>query len=373
MPDPAEFCEVICGGRRIKGWTSVQVTRDFESLAATFNLIATDDAEKATDWGALWIKPTDRVQVFLAGTQVINGIVYIRQASMTAQSRAVMLQGGSNTAELVLASHVAKGGQYRQYSFSQIANAVTAPFGIKFKWASMPPEAEKPFRDPQTFPGETCFSLLERLARQRGIKLHDDKEGNLIGDDHNAPSSQSATLEEGKNILSIVAVFDTRGPSSLGFIGQQKGSDDVFGKAASQVRAEASDPSIPFYRPLLVVAEEPSNQSDLQSRANREMEERRWAAFSATVVVQGWHTPNGGLWDIGQSISLCAPSVIPTADGRAQVKIQTVTYAQDARGGTTTTLVLVRDLRGGGSIGKLPSGAAPNVMSSIPTKAEPVA
>jgi prophage tail gpP-like protein len=237
----------------------------------------------------------------------------------------------------------------------------------------MPADAAKPFRDPQVFIGETAFSFLERLARQRGIKLHDNEHGNLIGDDPAQGGGQTSTLEEGKNIWSIVTVTrDDTVFSRLDAIGQQKGDDNVFGKSASQVRATATDPAVQRYRPLMIIAEEPSNQADLQSRVNREIEERRWTAVQVQATVQGWIKPGGGLWQVGEYVDLKAPWTLPTSDGAARLFVQSVTFAQSPETpGTITTLGLA--LRpGAGGIGSTTAGS-PNVFTATPTKAEPVA
>lgn len=372
MPDPAEFCEIVANGQRLRGWTHVEVAREFGAAATEFKLTAADaDAAGLAD-AASRLPAGTEVQIVLAGTQVANGLIYVRQGAMNPRSRSLMVQGLSRTAELVIASHIAKGGQYKGYSFEQIANAVTAPFGIKFQWAAMPADAAKPFRDPQVFIGETAFSFLERLARQRGIKLHDDEHGNLIGDDPAQGGGQTATLEEGKNIWSIVTVTrDDTVFSRLDAIGQQKGDDNVFGKSASQVRATATDPAVQRYRPLMIVAEEPSNQADLQSRVNREIEERRWTAVQVQATVRGWLKPGGGLWNVGEYVDLKAPWTLPTSDGAARLFVQSVTFAQSPETpGTITTLGLA--LRPGGSIGQT-NAQSPNVFTATPTKAEPVA
>lgn len=369
MADPSEFCEVVCNGQKLRDWTTVQVTRAMNEVAASFNLTSAEINEGAASWAGSRLRPGDRVQVIMAGTQVVDGLIYVRQGVMNDKGRAIMLQGASRTRELVISSHVAKGGQYKGYNFEQIASAVVAPYGFNFRWGNMPKGADKPFRDPQVFIGETSFEFLERLARQRGVKMHCDPNSNLVGDSHRDEAGQSAPLEEGQNIVSISAILRHDLPHTLGVLGQQKGDDNVFGKKASQIKAEANDPAVSLYRPLILIAEEPSSASDLQQRADREMEERRWNSADVTVSVQGWHKPGGGLWDIGENIDLKAPSVIPTPGGRIALKVQSVTYAQDANGGSTTTLGLVLNIKGGAA-GILPQNGAPNVLETQPGKAE---
>jgi prophage tail gpP-like protein len=372
MTDPKETCEVVCNGQRYSDWTTMTITRAMNETAASFNLTVAENNEGGASWGGARLRPGDEVKILLAGEQVMTGLIYVRQGVMNDKGRAIMIQGASRTRELVISSHVAKGGQYKGYNFEQIASAVVAPYGFNFRWGNMPKGADKPFRDPQVFIGETSFEFLERLARQRGVKMHCDPQGDLVGDSFSDDDAQSAPLEEGQNIVSISAILRHDNPHILGFLGQQKGDDNVFGKQASQIKAEARDPAVSRYRPLILIAEEPSSASDLQQRADREMEERRWNSADVTVTVQGWHKPGGGLWTISkknESIDLKAPSVIPTPGGRIALKVQSVTYAQDANGGSTTTLGLVLNIKGGAA-GILPQNGAPNVLETQPGKAE---
>lgn len=371
MANPTEICEVACRGQIFRDWTSVSVTRSFDATATEFRLTVAE-LSKGGGWGALKLRPGDEVSIVLAGHKVAKGLIYVRQAALTGTSHAVMLQGASLTMELVIASHVAKGGQYKGYTFEQIANAVVQPFGISFQWANMPDEASKPFRDPQTFIGETAFQLLERLARQRGVKLHDDENGNLVGDDVKADSgTQTAMLEEGKNIVAINAmVQDLMQYSKIGAIGQQKGDDDIWGKDASEVKAEAENPAVKRHRPLMFLAEEPSSKKDLQARVDREVEERNWTAVQVQVVVQGWLKPDGGLWRVLDRVSLKSPSTIPTSDGRINLFVRSVTFSQTADApGTITTLELC--LRVPSQTGGTDAGS-PNVLDSETKPAEPV-
>lgn len=370
MANPTEICEVSCRGQIFRDWTSVSVTRSVDCATTEFQLTVAE-LSKGFGWGALKLRPGDEVSIVLAGHKVAQGLIYVRQAALTERSHAVMLQGASTPMELVIASHVTKGGQYKGYDFSQIAKSVVAPFGISFDWANMPEEASKPFRDPQTFPGETAFQFLERLARQRGIKLHDDENGNLVGDDVKGQSgSQTAMLEEGKNIYSINAmVQDLSQYSKIGAIGQQKGDDSIWGKAASEIKAEATNSAVQRYRPLLIMAEEPSSQKDLQARVDREVEERNWTAVQVQVVVQGWLKPDGGLWKVLDRVSLKSPSTIPTSDGRINLFVRSVTFSQTGEApGTTTTLEL--RLRETGQLGTTSAGS-PNILNTPASPAEP--
>lgn len=373
MANPSETCVVTCNGEKFDTWSSVHVSLSNATADAQFVLTVAEPSPNS-GWDQSKLRPGDEVTITLGGIKVLTGLVYVRQAAMNATSHATQIQGLSKTHELVISSHVPKsgGGSYDGNTFEQIARSVGKPYGVGFSWNRMPKGADKPFRFVQTMIGESSFSFLERLARQRGVIFHADESGDLKGTDGKPDDDkQSAMLEEGKNIVSIVAMLQHSAPDRLGVIGSQPGNDNAFGKKASQVKAEATDPSVGRYRPLIMVAEEPVAPDEAQRRADREMEQVRWEQAQFMVVVQGWFRPDGEIWRPGQPCTVKSPSTVPTKGGIIALQVQTVAFAQDAAGGSTTTLGLVLDLQGQGGVGQLPTqpGSTPNVLTSAPTSA----
>jgi prophage tail gpP-like protein len=343
MPKIAEFCEVVCNGQKYRDWTRVQINREFGAPASEFNLQVAEISASPSGWATLKLRPGDRVIINLAGEQVIAGYINARQAALNSNAHAVMLKGLSKTQDAVASSHIVKGGQYRGYNFEQLASAVVKPFGLKFLMKNPPPDAGRPFDDVQVYHGETAFEFLERLARQRGIFLHDDPDGNLVGGIVDEKAA-SVTLEEGRNIYSISAIIrDDTIFSTIRADAQQKGSDDLWGADAAQISATSVNTSVSRYRPLLIVAEEPSSQKDVQDRADREQSARIGTSVSVQVVVQGWLRPDTGkLWNVGVPVSVKSPSVFPNTGGLQNLAIKGVTFSQGPElPGTITVLDLV--------------------------------
>ncbi|WP_374544833.1 hypothetical protein [Rhodoblastus sp.] len=61
--------------------------------------------------------------------------------------------------------------------------------------------ASKPFESVRVFDGEMVFAFIERLARQHGVLLPDDEDGNLIGGEGENGTAPMAALQEGQNIF----------------------------------------------------------------------------------------------------------------------------------------------------------------------------
>jgi prophage tail gpP-like protein len=239
------------------------------------------------------------------------------------------------------------------------------PFGLKFYWRNMPDGASKPFKSVQVFHGETVFEFIERLARLRGVFMTDDEHGNLVGGSVKSTAASAATLEEGRNIFEARAMMrDDQVRSKYMGHGQDKGSDDVWGKTASQISATAENPTEKRYRPLILIAEEPSTKEDLKDRVDREQAQRIGTSVQCGVTVQGWLKPGGkGLWQIGEILSVKAPSLFPNPGGTQKLAVQTITFAQDAVRGTTTTLNLILPQALSAKFLPGPGGGAPNLLS----------
>jgi prophage tail gpP-like protein len=371
MPNPLEICEVACGGARYRDWTHVNVQRRFGDWASSFNLAVVEMSGRAGGWAGIKLKPGDQVTITLAGTQVINGFIEVRQAVVNARSHGVQVQGRSRTGDLVSSSAIIKPGHFKDQTFEAIAKRAIQPFGINMTLKNLPEGASRPFKMAQVFHGETVFQFLERLARQRGIIMTDDPNGNLIGGGLDPSAGSAATLEEGRNIVDARALIrDDIVASKIEGYGQNSGSDSMWGAEASQIKATADNPTMGRYKPLLILAEDPLTKRDLQDRVDREQAQRIGTAVQCSVTVQGWHKPGGGLWREGEVLTVKAPSLFPNPGGMQSLAVEQVTYAQDPTGGTTTTLDMVLPQALGMKF-SAPQGGAPNMFDPGNQQAKP--
>lgn len=348
--------------------------RDYGRLSFDhFTLTVAEVSKSASTWDSLKLRPGDPVTITLAGEKFIDGEILVRQAVLNATTHAVQLQGMSRSANLNKGSFEGGTGQFKDFTFQQIANSVcgrqTPP--IKFIPKNPPPGWDKPFRDTQVYHGESDFQFLERLARMRGIVLTTDKDGNLVGGSIKGGGDGAATLVEGKNIVSITAVMqNTALTSKIRVTGQQKGGDDVLEKDAAQVSATAENPAATDGKTKIIVAEQPITKEDAKLRADMEMARSIAESVQVQAVVQGWKKPGGGLWDVGEMVTVIAPSVFPNEGGRVALYIQAVTFSQSPEmPGSITTLEMVLS---DGFVAEqtAPKGGSPNVLGPQPGRAQ---
>jgi hypothetical protein len=118
---------------------------------------------------------------------------------------------------------------------------------------------------------------------------------------------------------------------------QTPASDDQNGTAASELHGDA-DGTAPVDSLQITPSENPvKTNEECKMRADNEKIWHEGTIIEATVTVQGWLMPGGGLWHAGDKVNVMSPMAM-LAD---QLKIMTVTYTQDNNSGTLTTLDLV--------------------------------
>src|SRR5215475_3371140 len=322
---------VRIGGVDYSGWHAVSVLRGLEQASASFSCSV---SERTTGYRLEpWvIVPGSPCTILLDGEVVITGYVDNYAPRYDAHSHGVELRGRSRTCDFVDGAAIVPGGQFKQLSLGEIADRLAAPFGITVtSTAGMPVEGPRPspdfvgpmppLHDVQVHQGETCYALLERLARVSGLLITDTAEGNLALTRVGSRFAVAA-LVQGENILGASADLDcSQRYSEYTVKGQRANTDDRIDRsdstgavaggrttqdtgsgAGDTVRAcigAVSDAFVARYRPWLLTAETQVDDAMCQARAMWEARRRAGHSTHASVVVAGWRQiPNGPLWDV---------------------------------------------------------------------------
>lgn len=372
MPNPNLVARIAAGGELYDNWTSVQVTRTYSSPTSDF---AFSCAEVATGKNAkpIRLKPLDRAQIFLAGIQIINGFIEVRNAGYDANQHQVIVQGRSQTCDIVDSS--ADAAEYKGYKIDQIVRGLIKPHGVNLVTKNLPAEAQKAIKEFRVQYGETAWEAIERLGRMRGVFFTDDAKGNLVMSSVKGGGASVADFVEGENILQASAMLKSEGSFGRYQVsGQNRGTDQQNGAAVAQVSAQAVNPAVRENRKIIMVAEEPLDTKDAQARADREVAEAIAREVECVIVVQGWKRPDGQLWDVADHCTVQSPMLFPNADGKVDLAIRQVVFSQSAPGQTLTTLSLCLP----NALNILPGndatrGEAPNILSGNYQAAQPQA
>lgn len=358
MPKSEEVCEVVAGGSIYRNWQSVSVEQAFDQVGWMFRLVAAEPTSGGKGFADLKLKPGDRVKVVLAGELAISGYVAVRQTAYDATNHAVQFDGGTRGLDAVYSAMPLKDGQFRNYPFEAIARKALEPIGLKLKIENPPKDFAKKFKDISVTPGQSVFDFIEMLARFRNVWLSSNEHGDIVAAGAPSASAAVADLQEGKNIISMIAKFDDL---SLGqniiARGQQRGDnqtdDDTARSPAASVEGDGRGP-----RTQMILPELPGDKDDMRMRVDHENDRAWYASMEVTVVSPGWQKPNGGLWKIREPVKIVSPMAMLDHT----LYVARVVFSQD-ESGTKTTLTLVRyEAMGGISSPGVSGGNPENIL-----------
>jgi prophage tail gpP-like protein len=203
MANPQEICTITANGQTFENWTSVEVSRTFpeivvRALVSVSEVSAPGSASSL--WSTLKLKPGDEASVSLAGSVVLSGHVYLRQAVYDAHSHSVQIGISTPLQNAMISTVDVKPGQYKKQSFQQIASAVLGKIGVGISVQGSPSGADKIFPRVNEMIGETRHGFISRLAAMRNLHLIDDGHGNYLAV-RGPMGAAGAGLQEGGNIL----------------------------------------------------------------------------------------------------------------------------------------------------------------------------
>lgn len=306
-----------------KGWKGFSISKSIETIANAFTLSVTDN------WnGEIWpIKPGDLCEVFLSDELLITGYVDEVHTSVSKDDRTIEVTGRDKTSDLVDCSIDGIGPQFSGLKFEKLCEKLCAAFGIVVENLA---DTGAVIPMVRASVGETCFEILEKRARQKGLLLTSSPDGKLRISEPGKTYAVSG-LEQGENILSCSSNFSQKDRFSSYKIKAQNGFDEN-GTGGFQTIGRATDPNIPRYRPLVISAENAMTNSEAKKRAEYEAITRAARAVKVSVTVPGFRQRDNSFWKENQIIKTNAPSIGVVNE---ELLISDITYACDENGSTT--------------------------------------
>lgn len=320
--------------RDFSGWTSMQVQRELDSLADSFDLELVADSASAL----AQITEDSACQILLDGETVLSGYVDEVGRSYDASSRKLTISGRSRAGDLVDCSAVHL--SWSKTPILQIARDICDPFGIDVDNLLFEELPTEPFFKIEQ--GETCFAALDRLARSHGTRIVSWPDGSLRFTRTGTLRYPDVIIEAGLNVESggVVERSNERFSRYI-FRAQLAASDDNFGASASP-KYEVTDDGVSRHRPLVVDVDGQRGVKALEEAAAWERNTRAGRARMLTYSVvdpidprSSWRHKHG-IWE---------PNIIVTVrDGELDIEgeflVTSVTLSRDDSG-TRTQLQLV--------------------------------
>lgn len=274
-------------GRRYGGWKSIDISRGLEQCAGTFRLSVSDRWPQQDERRGIGAGAACRVTI--DGRAVITGHVDDVEVSWAAASHEFSVSGRDKTADLIDCCPPSL--QLKGADLPALARRWAGLFGIDVLVEAACNKAVPGFK---TEEGETCFEMLERLARANAVMLTSDGDGRLVIA-RAGTRKAAAALQLGGNVLhfSLSSSMKDRF-SEVTVKGQSAGSDSWDGSSNAQAKGTANDPNVPRYRPLTIIAEQEEFGS-ATTRARHEVAVRYGKGLRVRALVNGWYA-GSELW-----------------------------------------------------------------------------
>lgn len=338
-------------GFDVEGWTSIAVSRSLDQLADTFDLELTTQLSSRPP--PVEISEGQACELLYGEEVLLSGYIDMVDLSYDATSTSLTVSGRSRAGDLVDCTAIRPGkrtgGSWKNTSFLSIANAITEPFGITV-YCDLGDPKESYFKLAE---GETCFSALERLGKDYGLRVVSYSDGDIQYTRTGLDVLPDVVIENGRNVLAGGVTRDlTERFSDYLFKGQLQASDEVAGGDVNTSHLVLDD-GVGRYRPLLIESDEQArdakgqfskgkNKTSLQLRAEWERNTRAGRSRQLSYEVcnpddlsLSWEMRPGELWRPNLIVSVLDPFL--GIDG--QYLVTAVTLVRDSSG-TRTSLNL---------------------------------
>ncbi|MBC3228363.1 phage baseplate assembly protein [Serratia fonticola] len=338
MPTPDNTVSIVIAGRLHSAWSRYQIDSDF---------LIPSDAWSVTlglPGGTFptYVERGAPVTVKIGTDTVMVGRVAKVQRRVSRQQMSLSLTGCDGAKVLVdCASPIFTS---RQLSLEEVIANVVRPLGI----THIRIDAESSIRNDKVAvePGERAWDTLVRAAAGRGLWPWFEPDGTLVIGGPDYTTEPVATLMmnldgRGNNILdlsdtssidgtyselTILAQGHAQGSKSSAELGivevetfsamaatDEAGDEDEPDTASSigspetgfhGLKAVVRDPTVPYYRPQVMVVGDADNLDQVRYRARKAMADARLSGYDLVAIVKGHRTEAGQLWKPGQRIRI---------------------------------------------------------------------
>lgn len=317
---------VTVRGRVYTGWLSSEVTRDLESISATFSIPVALTPGAPPD-----IRRQDEVQIHIGKTLVVTGYVLAAAPFYSRGDCGMRIMGRDRTGDLVRSSAIHKGGQWRNTKIDQICRDLAKPFGLQ---VVVDADIGAPVADFKLTHGEVVVDAMARAARLRGVMVTRDSLGRLVLSKAGARRFAGAIVR-GLNVISMqdIGTDDGRHSEYIAY-GQCNVVADF--ETARTMKARAVDADMKRYMPLVINADGNTTQAELDTLVKHTLRVRRGHSMGLRYVVEGWTYENQA-WPLNERVPIYDD--VAGLDG-AEWLISSVRQTCDLREGDVTELTL---------------------------------
>lgn len=303
IPHESDELSIEIDGREFRFWTSLSLSLIFDEYSSVA-FTAPFEPENATFRETFRPFSYKEVRVLLAGELLFTGTMIDVAPQGDASSRVVAVSAYSKVGVLEDANVPASAYplEFNGLKMMQIASKLLEPFGLK---ASLGPGANEGsrFERVKLKPDDKIHKFLQDLAKQRGLIMGSDAEGNLVFRVERPNTGPVYSLQDQAQPVTGVSVrFSPQEyPSEVTVIAKAK-----HGKKGGKYTV--TNPLLNGTLRPMVVELDASDPADLRVAANSRLGRIFAKACTFEIGLATWMTPDSTLWMPDQRISLTAPN-----------------------------------------------------------------
>lgn len=335
--DPNEIaCKI--DNANFKFWTSFRLNFSLDSIDS-FALEAPFEKDSSVYREAFRPFEYKDIVLYLGGEVIHNGILISSIPSVSPTRSTVAISGYSkpgilNDVNMPVSSYPI---EYSNLNLSQIADNITRAFNLATQFDGDPgPKFDKVAISPTDKP----FSLLVKLAQQRGFILSNTLDGKLLFR-KTENTTPIASIKEGE--LPFISCSPSFSPqnyfSSITGLTPERANNKA-GKLTVNIK------DVKSLRPFTFVADD-TNTQNLQAAVNSEVGRMFGSSATYTLLVVGLRAPNGDIWRDGQMISVLSPGAAIYTESKFLIKSAILTRTSSEGDRAELQLVLPEAYLGG--------------------------
>jgi len=355
----SERAVLIVNGTVFEDWETVAVIQAAkDGPPGAFRFTCSEPLAKS--YAAMQIKPGMSCVIYLAGYKAFSGKVVSRQVFYDSRRHYIEIQGSNYAFVAMQTSVISKTQEFKKVNYKQLMSAIMKPLNVPFKVEGKGSLPNLIFDRVAIPPGQYAWDLAEQYARQIGVPLTSNSNGDFVA--LAGPREGTGNdFVEGQNILEGREIIVNRAYENTAGQGQMEAKDKKWGPPTTSVPFIKDDPTglIPNQVQqsgyAVIQAEVPVTSSDkehLKARNNFEGTTLDEDSITVWVTVYGWlKTGGGGLWGPVRSPATVKSPML-TFNSPKQLMIEKITFTQDNRGGTRTQLELKNAAAGAADAGR---------------------
>lgn len=326
---------IVVESTKYEGWTSVQIRRSIETLAAVFSFGSIDNEQSST---IFTLKPGLACQIKIGSNKIIDGYIDQLSPSISKNEHSLQIRGRCKTSDLIDCSAMNTPGSWNNpIGLQKLCYELVRPFGLRvIKEAN---DLGEDLRGFSINTGQSPFEVIRSACEMRAVLPIANIDGDLVLTSAGNERSHDA-IAYGWNVISAKSMYDYSERFSEYIVKGSRSSDgDGWSSSNVQIFGKATDVAISRYRPKLILADGQATNKLAQTRAAWEGQVRAGRSADVTVRLQGWRQSNGALWRENQLVIV---DIIPLRIRQTEMIISQITYSYDAVSGQYCDVLLRR-------------------------------